>query len=57
VHETVEEMEVLTGKGSIVACSPCMNQDLFFGFPNSYGTLGYALRLTIRLVQPSRTFI
>ena len=56
VHETVEEMEVLTGKGSIVACSPCMNQDLFFGFPNSYGTLGYALRLTIRLV-PAKPYV
>jgi FAD/FMN-containing dehydrogenase len=50
VHETVESMEVLTGNGGIVACSPRRNPDLFFGFPNSYGTLGYALRLTIRLV-------
>src|SRR4029079_6840669 len=46
VHETVEEMNILTGKGSIVSCSPCLNEDLFFGFPNSYGTLGYALRIT-----------
>jgi FAD/FMN-containing dehydrogenase len=50
VHETVEAMEILTGTGDIVACSACENPDLFFGFPNSYGTLGYALRLTIRLV-------
>jgi FAD/FMN-containing dehydrogenase len=50
VHETVEAMEILTGNGGIVACSPCRNPDLFFGFPNSYGTLGYVLRLTIRLV-------
>jgi FAD/FMN-containing dehydrogenase len=50
VHETVEAMEILTGNGDIVACSGCLNPDLFFGFPNSYGTLGYALRLTIRLV-------
>ncbi len=50
VHETVEAMEILTGNGGIVACSACRNPDLFFGFPNSYGTLGYALRLTIRLV-------
>lgn len=56
VHETVEEMEILTGKGSIVACSPCKNRDLFFGFPNSYGTLGYALRLTIRLV-PAKPYV
>ena len=50
VHETVEAMEILTGNGDIVACSASLNPDLFFGFPNSYGTLGYALRLTIRLV-------
>src|ERR1035441_4638598 len=51
VHETVEAMEILTGNGDIVACSACLNPDLFCGFPNSYGTLGYALRLTIRLVR------
>src|ERR1039458_9163197 len=54
VHETVEAMEVLTGSGGIVACSASGNPDLFFGFPNSYGTLGYALRLTIRLVPASQ---
>ena len=53
VHETVESMEVLTGTGEIVACSASRNPDLFFGFPNSYGTLGYVLRLTIRLVPAS----
>jgi FAD/FMN-containing dehydrogenase len=53
VHETVEAMEVLTGNGDIVACSASRNPDLFFGFPNSYGTLGYALRLTVRLVPAS----
>lgn len=56
VHETVEEMEILTGDGSIVACSPRKNRDLFFGFPNSYGTLGYALRITIRLV-PAKPYV
>jgi FAD/FMN-containing dehydrogenase len=56
VHETVEAMEILTGNGDIVACSACRNPDLFFGFPNSYGTLGYALRLTIRLV-PAAPYI
>jgi FAD/FMN-containing dehydrogenase len=56
VHETVEAMEILTGDGSLIACSQCKNRDLFFGFPNSYGTLGYALRLTIRLV-PARRYV
>ena len=26
------------------------HRDLFYGFPNSYGTLGYALRLKVRTV-------
>ena len=56
VHETVESMEILAGTGDIVACSACRNADLFFGFPNSYGTLGYALRLTIRLV-PAQPYV
>jgi FAD/FMN-containing dehydrogenase len=56
VHETVEAMEVLTGTGGIVSCSASRNPDLFFGFPNSYGTLGYALRLTIRLV-PAKPYV
>src|SRR3989338_8428715 len=51
VHETVEELEVLTGKGDITVCNAKKNQDLFSGFPNSYGTLGYVLRLKVRLVK------
>ena len=43
-------MEILLGDGRLVTCSCRENPDLFFGFPNSYGTLGYALRLTIRLI-------
>jgi FAD/FMN-containing dehydrogenase len=54
VHETVEEMEILLGDGRIVRCSRDENAELFFGFPNSYGTLGYALRLKIRLIPAQR---
>lgn len=50
VHETVEEMDVLLGDGRLITCSCGQNPDLFFGFPNSYGTLGYALRLRVRLI-------
>ena len=54
-HETVREMEILTGDGEVVV-APRDNEhaDLFRAFPNSYGTLGYALRLLIDLepVQP-----
>jgi FAD/FMN-containing dehydrogenase len=49
-HESVLEMDVLTGAGEIVTATPTNeHRDLFFGFPNSYGSLGYALRLKIEL--------
>ena len=54
VHETVLEMEILLGDGRIVVCSPAENPDLFYGFPNSYGTLGYVLRLKVRLIPAQR---
>ena len=48
VHDTLHEIEVLLPGGEIVVCSPeNEHRDLFFGFPNSYGTLGYALRLRL----------
>jgi len=51
VHETVQEMEILLGDGSTVVCTPDNeHRDLFYGFPNSYGTLGYALRLKAKVV-------
>jgi FAD/FMN-containing dehydrogenase len=56
-HESVREMEVLTGDGRVVLARPDNEHaDLFRGFPNSYGTLGYALRLTIDL-EPVRPFV
>ncbi|MFY7069899.1 FAD-binding oxidoreductase [Nocardiopsis changdeensis] len=49
-HEAVQEMEILTGSGDIVtATRDNAHADLFHGFPNSYGTLGYSLRLRIEL--------
>jgi len=56
VHETAEEMEILLGDGRIVVCSPSQEPDLFFGFPNSYGTLGYALRLKVKLI-PAQPYV
>lgn len=50
VHETISEFEVLLSDSSIVLCRPDNeHKDLFFGFPNSYATLGYALRIKIQL--------
>ena len=46
-HESVLEMDVLTGAGEVVTTRP--GEDLFDAFPNSYGSLGYATRIRIRL--------
>lgn len=48
-HESVLEMDILTGNGEVVTCSPTENADLYRAFPNSYGTLGYAVRLKLEL--------
>jgi FAD/FMN-containing dehydrogenase len=51
VHDTLTELEVLLPDGQIVIASAAnAHRDLFFGFPNSYGTLGYALRVRARLL-------
>lgn len=55
-HESVLEMDVLTGDGRVVTCSRTEEPELFTGFPNSYGTLGYALRLRIEL-EPVRPYV
>ncbi len=57
VHDTIVSLEVLTGDGRIVSCTPDNeHRDLFFGFPNSYGTLGYALAVTAR-TTPVKSFV
>jgi len=46
VHDTMLELDVLLGDGRVVNCTADnAHADLFHGFPNSYGTLGYALRV------------
>jgi FAD/FMN-containing dehydrogenase len=55
-HESVLEMDILTGAGEIITASPDQNADLFRAFPNSYGTLGYAVRLRIEL-EPVKPFV
>ena len=56
-HESVLEMDILTGAGEIVTARPDgEHSDLFRGFPNSYGSLGYATRLRIEL-EPVKRFV
>ncbi|HEX6968366.1 MAG TPA: FAD-binding oxidoreductase [Micromonosporaceae bacterium] len=54
-HESVVEMDVLTGAGDIVTARPeGEHADLFAAFPNSLGSLGYAVRLRIELAPVHR---
>jgi FAD/FMN-containing dehydrogenase len=56
-HESVLDLDVLTGDGRVVTATPDgEDADLFRGFPNSYGSLGYALRLRIEL-EPVTPFM
>ncbi len=51
-HESVTELDVLTGAGEVITARPeGEHADLFAAFPNSLGSLGYATRLRIEL-QP-----
>lgn len=53
-HEAVLELDVLTPDGRIVTARPeGEHADLFAAFPNSYGTLGYATRVRLRLDRAS----
>jgi len=54
VHETIDEIEVLVGSGDILVCNRSKNADIFWGFPNSYGTLGYVLRVKVRLIKAKK---
>ncbi|CCH16210.1 FAD-binding oxidoreductase [Micromonospora lupini] len=56
-HESVREMDILTGSGEIVTARPeGEHADLFTAFPNSLGSLGYATRLRIEL-QPIGRYV
>jgi len=56
-HESVLEIDILTGDGRVVTATPDgEHRDLFYGFANSFGTLGYALRLRIEL-EPVTPYI
>jgi FAD/FMN-containing dehydrogenase len=55
-HESVLEMDILTGTGELLTVSPHEYPDLFRAYPNSYGTLGYSTRLRIEL-EPVKPFV
>jgi FAD/FMN-containing dehydrogenase len=55
-HESVLELDILTGTGELLTVSPKHHSDLFRAYPNSYGTLGYSTRLRIEL-EPVEPFV
>jgi FAD/FMN-containing dehydrogenase len=55
-HESVLEMDILTGAGDLLTVSRSQHPSLFRTFPNSYGTLGYSTRLRIEL-EPVAPFV
>jgi FAD/FMN-containing dehydrogenase len=57
VHDSVLEVDVLLGDGRVVTCTrDNEHADLFYGFPNSYGTLGYALRVKAK-TMPVKPYV
>lgn len=57
VHETLLELEILLPDGRVVMATPDNEyRDLFYGFPNSYGTLGYVLKLKA-LAVPVKPYV
>lgn len=48
VHNTVSDMSILLADGSV--CETRRGEQLFHAIPNSYGTLGYVLRATLKLM-------
>ena len=52
-------MDILTGSGEVLTVTGAdedPHRDLFYGFPNSYGSLGYALRIRIQL-EPALPYV
>lgn len=57
VHETVLAMDILLPSSKVITATPTNRyHDLFYGMANSFGTLGYILKLTIKLV-PAKRFV
>jgi FAD/FMN-containing dehydrogenase len=57
VHDALLEAEVLLPGGEVVTCTADNEHaDLFRALPNSYGTLGYILRVRLALI-PARPFV
>jgi hypothetical protein len=57
VHDSVVEIDVLLPSGEIATCTPDNeHRDLYFGFANSYGALGYGFRFRVR-TRPVKPYV
>ena len=52
----VYEFDILTGTGNILTINKDNNKELFYGLPNTYGTLGYVLSAKLKLID-SKPFV
>lgn len=55
-NDICTSLEILTGDGRVITASPYENEDLFYGIPCSYGSLGALLSAAIKLV-PAKGFV
>ncbi|GAA3009847.1 FAD-binding protein [Actinokineospora diospyrosa] len=53
--DTVRELEVVTGEGKLVRCSPTVERDLFEAVLGGLGQYAVIVRATLRLVQAPTT--
>lgn len=57
VHEGVKEMDVFLSSGNVVTCNAHNEyRDLFTAMPNTFGTLGYVIKVDLQLMQ-AKTFV
>ena len=54
-HELITEMDVLLKTGEILTLTH--RDELFYAFPNSLGTLGYILRMKIKVISLPAKFV
>ena len=48
-HEILTQFDIIIGNGELLTCSPNQNEDLFYGVPNTLGTLGYITQMTLAI--------
>ena len=47
-HEIMTQFNIIIGNGELLTCTPTQNADLFYGVPNTLGTLGYITQITLK---------